>query len=92
MTGGTRTDEVRASAMLRREPDNQYDRNAIGVYIHGAEVGHLDRYDAEDYQALLKRRGRRDMGSGRCDGRPHDARRRGRTDRREARRYPGADR
>jgi hypothetical protein len=49
--------EVRAPALLRREPDNPYDRNAIGVYIHGAKVGHLDRYDAEDYQALLKRRG-----------------------------------
>ena len=49
--------EVRASAMLRREPDNPYDRGAIGVYIHGAKVGHLDRCDAEDYQALLKRRG-----------------------------------
>jgi hypothetical protein len=49
--------EVRAAAMLRREPDNQYDRNAIGVYIHGLKVGHLDRYDAEDYQRLLKRGG-----------------------------------
>jgi hypothetical protein len=49
--------EVRASAMLKREPDNAYDQNAIGVYIHGAKVGHLDRYDAEDYQPLLKRSG-----------------------------------
>ena len=48
--------EVRASAMLKREPDNQWDRNAIGVYIHGVKVGHLDRHDAEEYQRLLKRR------------------------------------
>ena len=43
--------------MLRREPENPHDRNAIGVYVHGTKVGHLDRYDAEDYQPLLKRRG-----------------------------------
>jgi hypothetical protein len=49
--------ELRAAALLRREPDNPYDRNAIGVYIHGTKVGHLDRYDAEEYQALLRRRG-----------------------------------
>jgi hypothetical protein len=49
--------ETRAVAQLRREPDNRWDRNAIGVYIHGVKVGHLDRYDAEDYQSLLKRHG-----------------------------------
>ncbi len=49
--------ELRAAAVLRREPENAYDRNAIGVYIHGAKVGHLDRYDAEEYQPLLRRRG-----------------------------------
>ena len=49
--------EVRAAGLLQREPDNPYDKNAIGVYVHGAKVGHLDRYDAEEYQPLLKSRG-----------------------------------
>lgn len=49
--------EIRAVGLLRREPDNPYDRNAIGVYVHGEKVGHLDRYDAEEYQPLLRRRG-----------------------------------
>jgi ssDNA-binding Zn-finger/Zn-ribbon topoisomerase 1 len=49
--------EVRVVALLRREPENKYDRNAIAVYVHGAQVGHLDRYDAEEYQPLLKRAG-----------------------------------
>jgi len=51
--------EVRAVGLLRREPDNPYDENAIGVYVHGQKVGHLDRYDAEEYQPLLRRRGDR---------------------------------
>lgn len=49
--------EVRAVGLLRREPDNPYDKNAIGVYVHAQKVGHLDRYDAEEYQPLLRRRG-----------------------------------
>jgi hypothetical protein len=49
--------EIRVVALLRREPENKYDRNAIAVYVHGAQVGHLDRYDAEEYQPLLKRAG-----------------------------------
>ncbi len=49
--------EVRAVGLLRREPDNPHDGNAIGVYVHGTKVGHLDRYDAEEYQPLLKRSG-----------------------------------
>lgn len=46
--------EVRAVAALEREPENRHDRNAIRVMIHGQMVGYLDRYEAEDYQAVLK--------------------------------------
>jgi hypothetical protein len=51
--------ELRAAAALVREPDNAYDKNSIAVFIHGVQVGHLDRYDAEEYQGILKRRGDR---------------------------------
>ena len=51
-----------AVALLQREPDNQYDRNAIKVLIDGVQVGHLSRDDAEDYQTLLKSYERRGMG------------------------------
>jgi ssDNA-binding Zn-finger/Zn-ribbon topoisomerase 1 len=61
--------EVRVVALIRREPENKYDRNAIAVYVHGAQVGHLDRC------------------AGRAHGRPDDPRRRGRTDRGQARRH-----
>ena len=43
-------------AELVREPSNQYDSNAIRVVIHGRTVGHVNREDASDYQALLKSR------------------------------------
>jgi hypothetical protein len=41
------------------EPDNAYEKSAIAVFIHGVPVGHLDRYDAEEYQGMLKPRGGR---------------------------------
>lgn len=47
--------EVRAIAALEREPENRHDRNAIRVVIHGQMVGYLSRYDAEEYQVVLKR-------------------------------------
>jgi hypothetical protein len=50
-------EESRAIAALVAEPNNPHDRNAVGVYIHGAKVGHLDRYDAADYQRPIIRAG-----------------------------------
>lgn len=49
--------EVRTIAALVAEPNNQYDRNAVGVYVHGVKVGHLDRYDAAEYQPPIRRAG-----------------------------------
>ncbi len=47
--------DAMAVALLRREPANRYDRNAVRVEIHGKLVGHLDRDAAADIQAWLKR-------------------------------------
>jgi hypothetical protein len=40
-------------AVLVREPDNEYDSNAIAVYSPAGKIGHLSRNDAEDYQDVL---------------------------------------
>jgi hypothetical protein len=36
----------KAKARLVREPDNQYDPNAIGVWVGKHQLGHIDRYMA----------------------------------------------
>ena len=48
VVGGRSRDRVRedVAALLVVEPDNQYDSNAIGVWIGGWKVGHLSRSDA----------------------------------------------
>ncbi|MFZ5855105.1 MAG: HIRAN domain-containing protein [Chloroflexota bacterium] len=51
--------EVWTAARLVREPQNQYDRNAVRVEIHGRLVGHLSREDAEDIQRWIKKVERR---------------------------------
>jgi DNA-directed RNA polymerase subunit RPC12/RpoP len=43
-----------AVALLRREPANPYDRDAVEVLVDGLQVGHLSREDAADYQGLLQ--------------------------------------
>jgi hypothetical protein len=42
------------TAVLRREPDNEYDRDAIGVWSQRGKIGHLSRDDAKRYQAVLR--------------------------------------
>jgi len=42
--GGVGIHEV--TAHLVREPENQYDRNAIAVVVDGSKVGHLSRENA----------------------------------------------
>jgi hypothetical protein len=48
VVGGVTRERVRTPviAMLVPEPDNQYDSNAIAVYIGGLKVGHLGADDA----------------------------------------------
>lgn len=45
--------DVERWACLFREPDNPYDRNAVGVFVDGLEVGYLGRDDAIRYAPLL---------------------------------------
>ncbi len=54
--GGVTKERVRTPivAMLIPEPDNQYDPNAIAVYISGLKVGHLGRDDAQKLLGGLK--------------------------------------
>jgi HIRAN domain len=40
-------------AVLVREPDNEYDSNAIAVYSPAGKIGYLSREDAEEYQDVL---------------------------------------
>lgn len=42
-------------AILVPEPENQYDRNAVGVWVGGHKVGHLAREDAPRYQQAVVR-------------------------------------
>jgi hypothetical protein len=46
---------------LSREPENQYDPNAIRVHIQGATVGYVPREDTEELQILLQAAERRNM-------------------------------
>jgi hypothetical protein len=57
IVGGRRPDAVRyqALALLRPEPDNPYDQNAIQVIVEGHLVGYLSREDAALYQPGLLR-------------------------------------
>jgi hypothetical protein len=38
--------QLMCRAELRPEPDNEYDKRAVGVYVDGRKVGHLNRADA----------------------------------------------
>lgn len=57
IAGGTRREAVRLVtwAALVPEPENQYDRNAVGVRIGGVKVGHLSRGDAAAFASVLGR-------------------------------------
>jgi hypothetical protein len=45
--------QVMCQAELRPEPHNEYDKNAVGVYVDGQKVGHLSRADANRLQRRL---------------------------------------
>ncbi len=53
---GPKTDascRKRKWAQLVREPQNEYDSNAVAVYIDGRKTGHLCREDAGEYAVIL---------------------------------------
>jgi hypothetical protein len=47
--------ELQATAELVPEPRNEHDRNAIGVWIGGGQVGHLGREEATHYAPVVSR-------------------------------------
>jgi HIRAN domain len=56
--------QLMCQAELRPEPDNEYDKHAVGVYVDGQKVGHLSREDATRRQAelvALRSQGKRPM-------------------------------
>jgi HIRAN domain len=52
--------------VLVREPDNEYDSNAIAVYSPAGKIGHLSREDAERYQDVLIALEERGADAGAC--------------------------
>jgi len=46
---------IPVEVVLRREPDNQHDRNAISVHISGQQVGHIHRDVAAQVSPLADR-------------------------------------
>lgn len=58
---GPKTDdgvEIECKAILRPEPNNKHDKNAIAVLIRGMKVGYLSRTDAAAWRQALANRGR----------------------------------
>ena len=51
--GGGRAGERQLEAVLRPDPRNKFDRNAIGVHVLGELVGYLPKHDAARYQPTL---------------------------------------
>jgi hypothetical protein len=39
--------------VLVPEPENQYDHNAVAIYVDGAPVGHLSRQMATEWQPMV---------------------------------------
>lgn len=46
-------EEIVVTAQLVPEPQNKHDRNAVGVWIGGRQVGHLTQQDAARYVTVL---------------------------------------
>lgn len=44
-------------SQLRRDPNNRYDSNAVGVWVMGRQVGHLSRQQAERVSKLMTEAG-----------------------------------
>lgn len=53
--GGRLRDGIRVDilATLLADPSNQYDANAVGVWVDGRLVGHLSRHDAVIFQPVV---------------------------------------
>jgi hypothetical protein len=45
--------QLMCQAELRPEPNNAYDKRAVGVYVDARKVGHLGREDAKQRQSAL---------------------------------------
>jgi hypothetical protein len=56
------------TALLVREPDNQYDASAIGVYSPHGKIGHLSKDNAWLYQDVLLEIERRGQQAAACSG------------------------
>lgn len=56
------------TAVLVREPDNEYDANAIGVWSPQGKIGHLSRDNALLYQDVLLEIERRGSQAAACSG------------------------
>ena len=54
---GDRDAEWFGDALLKLEPDNPHDRNAVGVYLEGRKVGHLSCEMARDFRQAIVRDG-----------------------------------
>lgn len=46
-------DELNCLAVLRLLDDNRHDKDAVGVYVNGHQVGHLGRADALSYRRMV---------------------------------------
>jgi hypothetical protein len=61
-------DRYAFQAVLVREPGNDYDANAIGVYSSAGKVGHLSREAAIEYGPVFEEIARQGAGAGVCTG------------------------
>jgi hypothetical protein len=55
------------TATLVREPENEYDANAVAVHSAHGKIGHLSREDALAYQPVFEEVARRGYEGGTCE-------------------------
>ena len=75
--------EKQCTAILRPEPTNKYDKNAVAVVIEGRKVAHLSRDDAMEFHDDMRRlglAGQEAMCNARINGGWSRARKGGRTE------------
>lgn|GEM_PF-3164887 len=51
--GGTQEIFKAVDAFLVREPDNEFDANAVAVYVHEKKVGYIPKGQAQDFSQFL---------------------------------------
>jgi hypothetical protein len=51
------TMKVGTALTIRAEPDNQYDKNAVAVFMEGSQVGYVEKEAAPEIGRLLKNYG-----------------------------------